>query len=271
MAKRKSKIQLRSGSELDGLREAGSLAAEILRLTCELVKAGVTTREIDQASSELMSERFCRSAFLGYKGFPGHICISVNEEVVHGIGGSRVLQDGDIVKIDVGVLSKNGWIGDNARTVAIGRLPQAAERLLAATEESLHLAIDNAREGELLSSVCGAVEGHVSQFGFTVVKQFVGHGVGRKLHEEPQVPNYWDPSEMTARHFKNPRLQAGMVLAIEPMVNAGTEDVLILDDAWTVITADRALSSHFEHMVLITSGEPEILTPRERSYAAAAV
>jgi len=271
MAKRKSKIQLRSGSELDGLREAGFLAAEVLRLTCDLVKAGATTFQIDRASSELMAERSCQSAFLGYKGFPGHICISVNEEVVHGIGGPRVLKDGDIVKIDVGILSKNGWIGDNARTVAIGALPPGAERLLAATEESLHLAIAQAREGELLSSVCGAVEAHVSQFGFTVVKQFVGHGVGRKLHEEPQVPNYWDSSEMTARHFKNPRLEAGMVLAIEPMVNAGTEDVLILDDAWTVITADRALSAHFEHMILITSGEPEILTPRERSFVAATV
>jgi len=122
----------------------------------------------------------------------------------------------------------------------------------------------------LLSSVCGAVEAHVSKYGYTVVKQFVGHGVGRKLHEEPQVPNYWDTAEMSARHFKNPRLQAGMVLAIEPMVNAGTEDVLILDDAWTVITADRALSAHYEHMVLITADEPEILTPRARSFVPAA-
>jgi methionyl aminopeptidase len=151
-----------------------------------------------------MAERSCQSAFLGYKGFPGHICIS--SERGSGPRNRRFegRQDGDIVKIDVGILSKNGWIGDNARTVAVGGLPPGAERLLAATEESLHLAIEQASEGELLSSVCGAVEAHVSQFGFTVVKQFVGHGVGRKLHEEPQVPNYWDSSEMTARHFKNP-------------------------------------------------------------------
>jgi methionyl aminopeptidase len=271
MAKRKSRIQLRSGSDLDGLREAGSKAAEILQRASDLVKAGTTTGEIDRAARDFMAEQSCVSAFLGYKGFPGHICISVNEEVVHGIGGSRVLEDGDVVKIDVGILTKRGWIGDNAKSVPVGSLPADAAKLLSATEESLYAAIHHAREGELLSSVCGAVEAHVSKFGYTVVKQFVGHGVGRKLHEDPQVPNYWDPSEMSARHFKNPRLQAGMVLAIEPMVNAGTEDVLILDDAWTVITADSALSSHYEHMVLITSDEPEILTPRERSFVPATV
>lgn len=267
MAKRKSRIQLRSGSELDGLREAGAIAADILGRTCELVRPGVTTGEIDRAAADLMADHSCKSAFLGYKGFPGHICISINEEVVHGIGGKRELLEGDIVKIDVGILTKAGWIGDNAKSVAAGVMPATAVPLLAATEASLYEAISHAREGEYLSAVCGAVEDYVAGRGFTVVKQFVGHGVGRKLHEEPQVPNYWDPREMSARHFKNPRLQAGMVLAIEPMVNAGTEEVLILDDAWTVITTDRALSAHFEHMVLITSGEPEILTPRPRSFA----
>lgn len=266
MAKRKSKIQLRSGSELDGLREAGAMAAEILRLTCDLVRPGVTTGEIDRAAADLMASRCCKSAFLGYKGFPGHICISLNEEVVHGIGGARQLLEGDVVKIDVGILTKAGWIGDNAKSVAAGAMPAAAVPLLAATEASLYAAISHAREGEYLSSVCGAVEAYVGSHGFTVVKQFVGHGVGRKLHEDPQVPNYWDPKEMNARQFKNPRLQAGMVLAIEPMVNAGTEEVLILEDAWTVITLDRALSAHFEHMVLITDGEPEILTARARSF-----
>ena len=266
MAKRKSKIQLRSGSELDGLREAGAIAAEILRITCDMVRPGITTGEIDRAAADLMASRSCKSAFLGYKGFPGHICISLNEEVVHGIGGARQLLEGDVVKIDVGILTKAGWIGDNAKSVAAGTMPAAAVPLLAATEASLYAAISHAREGEYLSSVCGAVEAYVGAHGFTVVKQFVGHGVGRKLHEDPQVPNYWDPKEMNARHFKNPRLQAGMVLAIEPMVNAGTEEVLILEDAWTVITLDRALSAHFEHMVLITDGEPEILTARARSF-----
>jgi len=269
MAKRKSKIHLRSGSELDGLREAGAIAAEILARTCDLVRPGATTGEIDRAAADLMARHSCTSAFLGYKGFPGHICISVNEEVVHGIGGKRVLRDGDIVKIDVGILTRDGWVGDNAKSVAAGSIPGEALPLLAATEASLYAAIGQAREGEYLSAVCAAVEEHVGPLGFTVVKQFVGHGVGRRLHEEPQVPNYWDPEEMADRHFKNPRLQAGMVLAIEPMVNAGTEEVLILDDKWTVITADRALSAHFEHMVLVTEGDPEILTPRDRSFVPA--
>lgn len=266
MAKRKSKIQLRSGSELDGLREAGATAAEILARTCDLVRPGATTGEIDRAAADLMAERSCKSAFLGYKGFPGHICISVNEEVVHGIGGRRELCDGDIVKIDVGILTKAGWVGDNAKSVAAGAMPADAVPLLAATEESLYAAISRAYAGEHLSAVCASVEDYVGARGFTVVKQFVGHGVGRKLHEDPQVPNYWDPEEMASRRFKNPRLEPGMVLAIEPMVNAGTEEVRILEDKWTVITADRTLSAHFEHMVLITDGEPEILTPRARSF-----
>lgn len=270
MAKRKSRIQLRSGSELDGLREAGSIAAEVLAKTCGLVRPGVTTGEIDRAAADFMADRSCKSAFLGYRGFPGQICISINEEVVHGIGGTRELLEGDIVKIDVGILTRDGWVGDNAKSVAAGTLPAGAVPLLAATEASLYAAIARAVAGERLSAVCASVEDYVAPRGFTVVKQFVGHGVGRKLHEEPQVPNYWDPAEMEGRHFKNPRLEAGMVLAIEPMVNAGTEDVRILDDKWTVITADRALSAHFEHMVLVTDGEPEILTPRERSFPAGA-
>lgn len=270
MAKRKSRIQLRTGSELDGLREAGRIAAEILRRCCEMAKPGATTGEIDSAAADYMSEHDCVSAFLGYKGFPGQICISVNEEIVHGIGSDRVLLDPDVVKIDVGIVSRDGWIGDNAKSVPVGELSAESESLLAVTEESLYAAIDNARDGELLSTLCASVEETVQPHGYTVVKQFVGHGVGRKLHEEPQVPNYWDPEEMRVRRFKNPRLQAGMVLAIEPMVNAGTEDVLILDDDWTVITADRALSAHFEHTVLVTDGEPEILTPRERSFSPAA-
>ncbi len=271
MAKRKSRIQLRHGVEADGLREAGKIAADVLRKCAEMVAPGVTTGAIDEAAGRWIEEAGCKSAFLGYKGFPGQICISVNEEVVHGIGSDRVLNESDVVKVDVGIETPSGWIGDNAKTIPVGKISADAEALLAATEASLFAAIDCAREGELLSKLCGSVEAHVAPLGFTVVKQFVGHGVGRQLHEEPQVPNYWDEEEMRNRRFKNPRLQAGMVLAIEPMVNAGTDDVLILDDDWTVITADRALSAHFEHTVLVTDGEPEILTPRERSYAPAAL
>lgn len=257
---------MRTGSELDGLRAAGRIAAGILRQVSERVAPGATTGELDRLVGELIAKEGCTSAFLGYKGFPANACISVNEEVVHGIGSKRALIEGDVVKIDVGILTPEGWIGDNAKTVPVGKISEEAEALLAATEESLHIAIDHAREGELLSTLCASVEKSVETHGYTVVKQFVGHGVGRELHEEPQVPNYWDEQEMRNRRFKNPRLRAGMVLAIEPMVNAGTDEVLILDDDWTVITKDRALSAHFEHTVLVTDGEPEILTPRERSY-----
>ncbi len=271
MAKRKSRINLRTGSEVDGLREAGRIAADILRRCCEMVEPGITTGEIDLAAADMVVEAKCVSAFLGYRGFPGNICISVNEEVVHGIGGERVLNDGEIVKIDVGIQTPDGWIGDNAKTVAVGKISSEAEKLMAVTEESLHNAISNAVEGAYLSSVCSVVEETVVEHGFTVVKQFVGHGVGRQLHEDPQVPNYWDDREMRQRRFHNPKLRAGMVLAIEPMVNAGTDEVVILDDDWTVITEDHALSAHFEHTVLITDGEPEILTPRKRSFAPANV
>jgi methionyl aminopeptidase len=270
MAKRKSRIQLRSGAELDGLREAGSIAADILRQCSEMVRPGVTTGEIDAAADQFVKEHGCVSAFLGYRGFPGNICISMNEEVVHGIGGDRVMNEGDIVKIDVGIETPDGWIGDNAKTIPVGKISDDVEKLLIETEESLYQAISHAREGECLSTLCASVEKHVTAFDYTVVKQFVGHGVGRQLHEEPQVPNYWDKDEMRMRRFSNPRLKAGMVLAIEPMVNAGTDGVLILDDDWTVITEDHEMSSHFEHTVLVTDGEPEILTPRARTYQSSA-
>lgn len=269
MAKRKNKIRLRTGSEAEGLRAAGRIAAEILGLAADAVSPGLTTGELDARIAEWIAERECKSAFLGYKGFPANACISVNEEIVHGIGGDRELTSSDIVKIDVGIFSPDGWVGDNAKSVpvgGVGTLPEQARQLLSVTEDSLHGAIDRARKGELLSRVCSSVEEHVGGFGYTVVKQFVGHGVGRKLHEDPQVPNYWDPREMRQRRFKNPRLEPGMVLAIEPMVNAGTDDVRILEDKWTVVTADGALSAHYEHTVLVTEGAPEILTPRERMF-----
>ena len=255
-----SNIPIRRGRQIDYMREAGHLAAEILRLTAEEVRPGVTTGEIDAAAAEMIAERGCTSAFLGYKGFPGHICISMNEEVVHGIGGERVIQPGDVAKIDVGIYHK-GWVGDNARSVPVGAISDEDERLLFATEESLAAAIEHARHGERLADLCASVETVSENFGYTVVRQFVGHGVGRRLHEEPQVPNHWNRAEMGS----GPRLKEGMILAIEPMVNAGTEEVDILSDDWTVVTADKALSAHFEHTVLVTRDGPEILTPRERT------
>lgn len=238
------------------MRVAGAAAAAVLQALAREVTPGITTGELDRMAAELMREHDCKSAFLGYRGFPGQTCLSVNEEVVHGIGGDRRILPGDIVKIDVGVV-KQGFIGDNATTVAAGDIPPETQRLLAVTEQSLFEAIRHARAGTRLADLCGAVEDFVVRHGFTVVREFVGHGVGRRLHEEPQVPNYRPAG-------KSPTLLPGMALAIEPMVNAGVPGVRILEDGWTVITADRKPSAHFEHTVLVTTGEPEILTWRPR-------
>ena len=252
------RIPIRHGPQQACIRRAGQMARDILLKTAAEVHAGATTAQIDRLAAAEMRARGCKSAFLGYRGFPGNIGVSINEEVVHGIGGTRVIQDGDVVKIDIGI-QYDGWIGDNALTVPVGNVAPETLRLLAATEESLHVAIDHARDGHMLGDLCWSVENHVSQFGFTVVKEFVGHGVGRKLHEEPQVPNY-------GKRGDRPRLKAGMTLAIEPMVNLGGEKTRILGDGWTVIAVDRKPSSHYEHMVLITNGEPEVVTLRGRMF-----
>jgi methionyl aminopeptidase len=253
---RRHKIKIKTPHEIGRMRIAGEIASEILLELAKAVEPGRTTLEIDRLAADLMRGRDCKSAFLGYRGFRGQICISVNEEVVHGIGGPRKIQPGDVVKLDVGIV-KSGWIGDNAITVAVGDVSDETRRLLVATEESLFAAISHARAGERLADLCGSVEEFVKPLGFTVVREFVGHGVGRDLHEEPQVPNYRPQG-------KSPILEPGMVLAIEPMVNAGTRSVNILDDGWTVVTADGKPSAHFEHTVLITEGEPELLTWRPR-------
>ncbi|MFD2255278.1 type I methionyl aminopeptidase [Luteolibacter algae] len=250
------RIPIKSPKEIDRMRESGRIASEILQKLAAEVKPGTTTKQIDDYAADLMDQNDCRSAFLGYRGFPGQTCISINEEVVHGIGGPRVIQPGDILKIDVGII-KSGFIGDNATTVACGEIPLETKRLLAVTEQSLYEAISKAKPGRKLADLCGAVAEYAEPFGFTIVREFVGHGVGRKLHEEPNVPNY-------RPRGKTPTLMPGMTLAIEPMINAGVPEVRILDDGWTVITADRKPSAHFEHTVLITHGEPEILTNRPR-------
>ncbi len=252
------KIPIRHGAQQQGIRTACHMARDILLETAAQVRSGITTGEVDRFAAAVMKARGCKSAFLGYRKFPGHICISINEEVVHGIGGPRVIQDGDIVKIDVGI-EFQGWIGDNALTVPVGEVDRETLRLMAATEESLHVAIKFARDGWMLGDLCHSVEHHVIQYGFTVVREFVGHGVGRKLHEEPQVPNY-------GQKGTRPRLKAGMTLAIEPMINLGTARTRILADEWTVVTLDRKPSAHYEHVVLVTEGEPEILTLRKRMF-----
>ena len=249
-------IPIRKGKQLDGMRAAGETAATILQSTAARIRPGVTTRSIDQHAAGLMKDAGVRSAFLGYRGFPGHICISVNEEVVHGIGGDRVIQPGDIVKIDVGIV-KDGWIGDNAMTVPVGPMTDEVHQLLWATEESLAIALEYATDGTMLGDLSNAIESFVTSQRFRVVREFVGHGVGRRLHEEPQVPNF-------GRKGARPRLKEGMILAIEPMVNAGMAAVKILDDNWTVVTRDGKPSAHFEHTVLVAKGKAEVLTPRPR-------
>ena len=259
MAKRKSnknKIQIKTPQDIAEMRIACETASDILQNVAKFITAGKTTKEVDLYAAELMKERDCVSAFLGYRGFPAYTCISMNEEVVHGIGCDRVIQDGDIVSVDVGI-TKGGWIGDNATTVPVGSISHETKRLLAVTEQSLYDALDFARDGEFLGDLCGAVEDSVRPSGFTVVREFVGHGVGKELHEEPQVPNY-RPNK------KTPRLREGMVLAVEPMINAGTPRVKILKDGWTVISADKKNSAHFEHTVLVTKDGPDILTARPR-------
>lgn len=256
MAKRK-RIKIKSAAEIEEMRVAGAVASDILQRSAAFIEAGKTTEEIDLYALELMKEHNCRSAFKGYRGFPAYTCISVNEEVVHGIGSAeRVIQEGDIVSLDVGI-QKNGWIGDNAMTVAVGEISSEAKELMIVTEQALFESIALARAGLPLADLCGVVEDYVKGYGYSVVRDLVGHGVGRDLHEEPAVPNYRPTG-------KTPILQPGMVLAIEPMINQGTGSVVCLEDEWTIITKDEKLSAHFEHTVHITDGEPEILTPRPR-------
>jgi methionyl aminopeptidase len=250
-------IPIKTPHEIGRMRASCKLASNILEQLSSMLCPGITTRDVDQSAAKLMEMAGCRSAFLGYRQFPGHICISVNEEVVHGIGGSRRIQYGDIVKLDIGVVL-SGFVGDTAATIPIGVVNDDVQRLLGVTEEALYKGIEYAREGNRLGEVCAAIQDEVESNGFSVVREFVGHGVGRKLHEEPQIPNY-RASGTTAK------LRAGMTLAIEPMVNMGRATVKVLDDDWTVVTSDRSPSAHFEHTVLVTKGEPEILTWREKT------
>lgn len=249
-------IPIKNDREIEKMRAACATAARILEKLAAMIRPGITTGEVDAAAADFMADEKCKSAFLGYRNFPGQICISVNEEVVHGIGGARRIQYGDVVKLDCGVI-KEGWYGDTAKTVAVGAIRTEWSRLLAVTEDVLERVIPMATAGRRLGDLCAFIEDEVVANGYNVVREFVGHGVGRKLHEEPQVPNFGRPGS-------GPKLKPGMTLAIEPMVNMGTGSVITLEDGWTVITADKQASAHFEHTILITKNEPEILTWRER-------
>ncbi|GMB01915.1 type I methionyl aminopeptidase [Pelosinus sp. IPA-1] len=245
-------IILKSEREINYLRDAGKIVAETLAEVKKAVKPGVTTLDLDQIAEKYIKSRDAIPAFKGYHGFAGNICSSINEEVVHGIPGLRKLKTGDNVSIDIGAVI-NGYNGDAAITVPVGEVDAEVQKLLDVTEESLYKGIEQAVIGNRLSDISHAVQVHAEQHGFGVVRDYVGHGIGRSMHEDPQVPNYGAPG-------RGPRLKAGMTLAIEPMVNLGTYEVKTLDDGWTVVTLDGKRSAHFEHSIAITDGKPEILT-----------
>ncbi len=255
-----SGIKLKSADDLKLMRPACRLAGKVLEEVASFIKPGVTTKQVDEFAAERIRENGAKSAFLHYvvggREYPCNICISVNDEIVHGLAGERELRFGDIVSLDVGI-SYNGFIGDTALTVPVGGCGVAAQQLMDVTEKSLYEGIAAAVSGNRVTDISRAVQTYVESRGYSVVREFVGHGVGRSVHEEPQVPNFVD-SRM------NHKLRPGMTIAIEPMVNAGRPDVKWLKDGWTVVTQDGSLSAHFEHTVLITSGEPEILTWSER-------
>ena len=237
------------------MRQACKITAAARALAGEMVRPGVSTKQIDKAVHDYIVSQGAKPSFLGYGGFPGSSCISVNDTVIHGIPGGYVLQEGDIVSVDVGAYYK-GFHGDCAATYPCGSISADAQKLIDVTKQSFFEGIRFAKRGNRVSDISHAIETYVESNGFSVVRSFVGHGVGAQLHEEPEVPNYGSPG-------RGPRLLPGMTLAIEPMVNAGTCDVRILKDKWTTVTADGKLSAHYENTVLITDGEPEILTVTE--------
>ncbi|HMP82037.1 MAG TPA: type I methionyl aminopeptidase [Verrucomicrobiota bacterium] len=249
-------IILKSDRDLELMRPACEVAARVLSDIAAFIQPGVTTKQVDEHAAARIKHYGARSAFLGYRKYPCHTCISVNDEVVHGLANDRQLRFGDIVSVDVGVIYR-GFIGDNARTVAVGGCGVAAQQLMDVTEKALYEGIAQALPGKRVTDISRAIQNYVEGNGYSVVREFVGHGVGRTMHEEPQVPNFVDPKS-------NQKLRPGMTLAIEPMVNAGQPGVKILKDGWTVVTQDGSLSAHFEHTVLITEGEPEILTWPEK-------
>jgi methionyl aminopeptidase len=254
-------IICRSADELERMREAGRLVGEVLAELAAVVAPGVTTADLDAMAEKRIARAGATPAFKGYHGYPATICASINEEVIHGIpSGRRLLKEGDIISIDVGA-SLNGFFGDSAVTLPVGQVSEEAATLLRVTEEALFKAIERVRPGNRVSDIGHAVQKHVESYGFSVVREFVGHGIGQRMHEEPQVPNYGEPG-------RGPRLAEGMVLAIEPMVNAGKPAVKLLGDGWTAVTRDSSLSAHFEHTVAVTAAGPWILTAREVPVAA---
>jgi len=245
-------IIVKSPAEIEIMRGPNRIVGELLVYLKAFVKPGITTGELDKKAEVFIRKQGGIPAFKGYNGFPATICASINEEVVHGIPGKRELKEGDIIGVDLGAI-KDGFYGDAARTFSVGKVDDASKRLMAVTEASLRKGIAQAVAGNRLYDISHAVQEHVEAAGFSVVRDFVGHGIGRQLHEDPQIPNYGSPHQ-------GPLLEEGMVLAIEPMVNQGTWQVKVQDDGWTVVTADGKRSAHFENTIVITKNGPEVLT-----------
>ena len=253
-------IVCKSPGEIERMRAANALVAEVLAELAAMVKPGVTTQDLDTVAERLVREGGAEPAFKGYRGYPATLCASVNEQVVHGIPSTRQLVEGDILSLDMGV-KLSGFFGDSAVTVPVGRIGDDAQRLLQVTQEALQRGIAQVRVGNRVSDIGHAIQQHVESHGFSVVREFVGHGIGAALHEEPQIANYGEPG-------RGPRLAEGMVLAIEPMVNIGRPAVKVLADGWTAVTRDGSLSAHFEHTVAVTGQGPLILTARTSPVAA---
>lgn len=247
-------IILKSREEIEKMRKSSAIVAEILSEVKQMVRPGVKTIDLDRRAEELTRKKGARPAFKGYRGYPFSLCTSINCEVVHGMPSERTLKEGDILSLDFGV-SFNGYYGDSAVTVPVGKVSVKAERLMEVTEKSLYLAIENVRPGKRLGDVSAAVQNHVEAAGFSIVRDYVGHGIGKDLHEDPQIPNFGTKG-------RGIELKPGMVFAIEPMVNEGTYEVRLLKNEWTVVTRDGKLSAHFEHTVAITENGPEILSRR---------
>lgn len=245
-------IIIKSPEEIEAMRRAGRVVALAHQRLAAEIRPGIRTKELDAIVLEVLKEQGATSSFKGYQGFPANICVSVNEEVVHGIPGDLTLREGDIVSVDIGAIV-DGYHGDSAWSYPVGEVDESAKKLLAAGEGALYAGIEMARPGNRLSDISHAVQVYAESRGYSVVRDFVGHGIGRSMHEAPQVPNFGPPN-------RGPRLKPGMTLAIEPMVNAGTHEVAILEDRWTVVTTDRSLSVHFEHTVAITEEGPQVLT-----------
>jgi methionyl aminopeptidase len=245
-------IYIRSQAEIEKMWESNQIVYQTLCLLGKEIRPGVTTKFLDQLAEEFIRSQGARPAFKGFNGYPASICTSIDEQVVHGIPSSRVLKEGEIVGVDVGA-EKDGYFGDAALTFAVGKVSEEKQRLMQVTEESLYRAIAVAQIGKRLSDIGHAVQSHVEANGFSVVRTLVGHGIGTHLHEAPEVPNYGEPG-------RGPELKPGMCLAIEPMVNTGTFDVYLLEDGWTVVTADQSPSAHFEHTIVIMENDPLILS-----------